>query len=312
MDKENFSNRNENIVDWQPSFCQYHIIILIICNTFMAFFAVDEDDLIYACDATTGKIYWCLECFCPVKKRIGKRPHFYHLKARPSCRLYSKAENHLLAQLEIQKQFPSGEILIEKPFRDIRRVADACFEKRKIIFEIQSSPITENEVEKRNADYRSIGYETIWFLDDKRYNQRFLRPAESYLRTHGAYYFTIQKGMFTGFYDQFEIFFERKREIKGRALRLNIQKIFERPPLFFDPKMIPEQIVNLKTNVYLEGDRLHTTLQNRESTLLRWHALERQIAINKKKKFKWSQFLKKYVLDPYLKLLDRCFFSKNF
>lgn len=269
----------------------------------MALYAVEEDDLIHAADAKLHKVYWCLECFGPVKKRQGRKniAHFYHLKAAPTCRLYSKTEDHLLAQLQLQKQFPPTELSLEKPFPQISRVADACWECRKIIFEIQCSPITEKEVEKRISDYRSVGYETIWLLDDKRYNKRLLRPAESFLRRQNTYYLCIKKAIA---YDQFEVFAAPRRVLKGKQLPLKLHKISPNPNKIFTPALTPKQILQLETRLYIEGDRLHSALKNHALTLLRWRSLELQIEQETRETPPWLRWLKKYVTRPYAALLE--------
>src|SRR5438128_1692203 len=129
----------------------------------MAHYAYDIDDLIYSADAEPGKVYWCLDCYGPVKRRRGKGyfPHFYHISPSPRCRLYSKTEDHLLAQLQLQKKFPQGILQIERPFLTINRVADICWEKEKIVFEIQCSLIKPLEAEERIRDYRALGYEVV-------------------------------------------------------------------------------------------------------------------------------------------------------
>src|SRR5271168_712072 len=100
----------------------------------MALYAYDEEILVYAAHAEERRSYQCSHCRKPVKVRKGpsRIPHFYHLSLSPSCRLYSKSQDHLLAQLAIQKLLPPGEAVLEKPFLDILRVADVIWEPKKI------------------------------------------------------------------------------------------------------------------------------------------------------------------------------------
>jgi competence protein CoiA len=287
-------------VDGGPSFCQYHITNPIICNTFMALYAVNDDDLIHAADAEPGKIYWCTDCFGPVKKRGGRRrfDHFYHLKTSPSCRLYSKTEDHLMAQLQLQKKFPEGTLQLEKPFIKINRVADVCWEKEKIVFEIQCSQLSEKEAEMRIQDYRSIGYETVWLLDDKRYNKRVIRPAEDYLRKRSTYYLSIRRGVS---YDQFEVFSEGRRVKRGKEMPVDLQKICRGPKKSFSEELFPKQIAQLDTHQYFHGDRLFRAHQNHRLTMLRWRTLEIQ-AIQPKKSTSW---FRRYIAGPYVNFLER-------
>ncbi len=263
-------------MDGGPSFCQYHIVYLIICNTFMALYAVDDDDLIFAAHAEAGKTYWCLDCFGPVKRRLGRQrfPHFFHTQPAPSCRLYSKTEDHLLAQLQLQRHFPPGALQIERPFLNISRVADLCWENEKIVFEVQCSPLSETEAQKRTEDYRSQGYEAVWLLDDKRYNGRILRPAEAYLRRQATYYLRLKPGLFSEYYDQFEVFSEGRRTKKGRKLPIDLQKVRRKFPI--QKETFPQQIVQMGSPIYFLGDRFHRAASY-PLARQNWRALESQL-----------------------------------
>lgn len=273
----------------------------------MAFYAVDEDDLIYAGEAEAKKTYWCLDCFGPVKRRKGKSwvPHFYHLKTSPQCRLYSKTEDHLLAQIQLQKSFPEGVIQLERPFVKINRVADACWEKEKIVFEIQCSPITEKEVEMRENDYKSIGYCVVWLLDDKRYNRRVIRPAENALRKACAYYVCIRQGLSSVYYDQFEIFLDGRRVKRGKRMMVDLQKIASTPQHPFNPEVFPKQIVALTSLKYFHGDRLSLALRNRLSIMQYWRGLELQLTQKTHKQKKWILWIEQNLFRPYLALIQK-------
>lgn len=269
----------------------------------MALYAVEEDDLIYAGHAEPGKVYWCLDCFGPVKRRKGKLPfyHFYHTQPAPQCRLYSKTEDHLLAQLELRRQFPPGALEIERPFIKINRVADILWESEKIVFEIQCSPLTEKEAEMRIRDYRSAGYEVVWLLDDKRYNKRVIRPAEEYLRRHSAYYVSISR---SEYYDQLEIFSEGQRVKRGKRLRIDLQTPRSTPQIPFHPDRFPKQIVDLHTAKYFTGDRTHRALRYPQS-MLYWRALEIRLIQKKRKPNRFFSWLYRFIGAPYLRLLQK-------
>ncbi|MGB7978150.1 MAG: competence protein CoiA family protein [Chlamydiales bacterium] len=270
----------------------------------MPLYALDDDDLIHAGEATAGKAYHCPDCFGPLKRRAGRWrfPHFYHLKATPSCRLYSKSEDHLLAQLELQKLFPQGEIQLEKPFLAIDRVADACWEKEKIVFEVQCSQLTDKEGEMRIRDYRSIGYEAVWLLDDKRYNKRTLRPAEEFLRRYSTYFVSVGRG---AIYDQFEIFSRGARIRRGKRMPIDLRKVGRGLNKGFNEERFPKQVVQLAGKRYFYGDRLHRALQNYPLAMLQWRALELQLTQPVRKENKLWQ----YVRRRYLFFLEN--FSKN-
>lgn len=273
----------------------------------MSLYAVDDDDLISACEAEPGKIYWCVDCFGPVKRRRGKSwlPHFYHLNSAPTCRLYSKTEDHFLAQIQLEKQFPKGAIQLERPFIKINRVADACWEREKIAFEIQCSPITEGEVEGRERDYQSIGYEVVWLLDDKRYNKRVLRPAEESLRKRNAYYICIQRGLTSECYDQFEVFAEGKRLKRGKSMRIDLQKIRRLDKKIFSEEAFPKQITQLRLNLYFQGSRMERALQGHPMTMQYWRGLEIQLGTKKKKSNRLKMWFSRHIGRPYLFLLNQ-------
>lgn len=278
----------------------------------MALYAVDEDDLIFAGHAQPRKIYWCLDCFGPVKKRLGKdrTPHFYHIQPAPHCRLHSKTEDHLRAQLQLQKHFAPGALQIERPFIKINRVADVCWESEKVVFEIQCSPLTEKEAELRMNDYHNQGYDVVWLLDDKRYNKRVIRPAEEFLRRHSAYYVSIKAGLASDFYDQFEIFTEDKRVRKGKRLLLDLQKIRQRPKVEFKEALFPKQIIQLQCNKYFWGDRIDRALQAHRNfytlhAMQNWRALEIQLSKEKRKQNHFLHLLKRYIGRPYVALFER-------
>jgi competence protein CoiA len=273
----------------------------------MSLFAYD-DDLIHASEAENGKIYYCVECFLPVKVRRGKHrfPHFYHLRTSPRCRLYSKTEDHLLAQIQLEKSFPDGAIQLERSFLPINRVADLCWEKEKIIFEVQCSPMTPFEAEHRIKDYRSLGYEIVWLLDDKRYNKRILRPTEELLRTHCCYYVSIRQDKI---YDQMEILHSGLRAKKGNKFQVDVRRP-SLPPKLTDP--IPKQIENLIPNCphHFPGDRLSRAASaafnpNMAATLEYWRLLEIQYEKNGKKPSAIAEWSNRNVVVPYDQLFQQ-------
>jgi competence protein CoiA len=273
----------------------------------MALYAVDEDDLIHAADAMTGKTYWCMDCFGPVKRRKGrlKFPHFYHLSSAPNCRLYSKTEDHMLAQIQLQKSFPKGVLQLERPFIDINRVADLCWEAEKVVFEIQCSPISPKEAEMRIRDYRCIGYEVIWLLDDKRYNKKVIRPAEALLRAHGGYYLSLRQGLNSDYYDQFELFANGKRIRRSKKILLDLKNIRNKPNVSFPEAQFPKQVIELNCKKYFCNDRTDKALRNQQLLMQNWRALEIHFAKTRKKSFRFKKWLFLFLLSPYQELLRK-------
>jgi competence protein CoiA len=79
---------------------------------------------------------------------------------------------------------------LEEPFPAICRIADCACHERKLILEIQCSPISAFEVKSRISDYNSKGYQVIWILHDREFKKRRLSAAEVFLKRHGLFFYT--------------------------------------------------------------------------------------------------------------------------
>ncbi len=183
----------------------------------MQLYAFDKNRPVFATLAQKGAHYRCPECLGLVRLRGGhlRQKHFYHVRLQPTCRQHQKTIAHLQIQLHLKTLIPN--LSLEKPFPAIRRIADAAWEEKKIIFEVQCSPISLKEVQNRTSDYQKEGYTVIWLLHDKRFNGRKATEAEIFLRQHSCFFI---KGKFI--YDQKEVFTGPYRIHKG-------------PPVFVDP-----------------------------------------------------------------------------
>lgn len=183
----------------------------------MQLYALEGNTPILAIHASRHQSYWCPECGGAVRLRGGKlrQFHFFHLRSQPFCRQHQKSLAHLQIQLHLKSLIP--EAFLEKPFPSIGRIADVAWEERKIIFEVQYSPISLEEVQKRNADYGQCGYFVVWLLHDKQFNQRRLSPAEAYLRQGPCYFVNGYK-----VYDQFEVVRNSKRIYRGPSFPVDI------------------------------------------------------------------------------------------
>ena len=228
----------------------------------MALYAYEEGCFINAADSSPDKSYRCVSCKSLVKLRRGlfRIPHFYHLAKTPSCRLYSKSEDHMLAQLAIQRLLPPGETTLEKPFSEISRVADLAWERPKIVFEIQCSKLSVQEVRQRVHDYSKVGYRVVWILDDRIFNRNKIGEAEHLIRKSTSYYAKLRNQTFPTFYDQFEIDSNRKRLKKGHRLTVQLQRPFSVPPKGSWLEMpLPNQVLRKieLSQIYFHGDLLH-------------------------------------------------------
>ncbi len=265
----------------------------------MSLYALDNDDSIFAADADPLGRYYCLECFGPVKLRRGRNrvAHFYHVKKSPRCRLYSKSEDHLIVQLQLQKIL-SGHM--ESPFLSIQRISDLLWEKEKIAFEIQCSQIQVHEVEKRTHDYAQMGYRVVWLLDDRVFNKRYLRNAEEFLRTQVSYFFTFARHADSFFYDQIEIIIDQKRMKKSPPVRVDFTKPkykhFDAPNYL--PSLLEKRVS--QTSLYFAGD----LIDKMGPYLGRWKNWEIALKKRGRQPNRWIEFFLRFIGRPYERLLD--------
>ena len=109
----------------------------------MSIFAKDsKKKFIKARDAERGTDYFCLECGNLVRLKMGeeRKAHFYHLKPTADCREGGKSLEHLMTQLHIQKAFEvqNKELILEKRFDSVQRIADCALVHEKIVFFAQA------------------------------------------------------------------------------------------------------------------------------------------------------------------------------
>lgn len=191
----------------------------------MQLFALDESQkLIFVDHAQKHQSYQCLECYGTVRVRGGshRQRHFYHTDHQRICRQSGKSMTHLQVQYWVQKTLPSGECQLEVRFSEINRIADVVWFPKKIIFEIQCSPITAEEVKERNKNYHTLGYQVVWILHDKRYNQWRFSAAEKYLRAHPHYFTNIDSNGEGYVYDQYDLEKEGFRSFVSRSFPISL------------------------------------------------------------------------------------------
>jgi len=278
----------------------------------MALYAFDGDDYIFAPDAENQGSYRCLECLAPVKVRRGRDrvPHFYHLQRSARCRLYSKGEDHLILQLQLQKMLGCETAQIERSFLPIHRIADLLWEKEKIAFEIQCSSIEISEAKQRVIDYGKIGYDVVWLLDDRIFNKRSLRAAEKFLRGNTCYYFSFHRLAPSYVYDQLEIIFENKRLKKGFPLKVDISKPHSKPSLEW-PLKLPSRLQERIGQVdrYFRGDLIYQTIQaairpSIACNFEKWRTLEIELINAQRSSQVLAKFFKRYIVFPYIQFLE--------
>lgn len=164
----------------------------------------ESGTLVTATKAVKGSDYRCMECNGIVRRRGGihRRDHFYHTSPTSECHLNGKSMRHLQVQWVIQESLPEGEAVLEKQFPEINRIADVCWEEKRIIFEVQCSPISREELLARNRDYGELGYSVVWILHDQRFNKRRVTAAEMALQKTNYYFTDIDLEGKGGIYDQ--------------------------------------------------------------------------------------------------------------
>lgn len=168
-----------------------------------------RNQLVSANHAQKQNDYSCIECGSIVRLRGGlhRQKHFYHLKPDRLCRQSQKSLVHIQVQKSLQEILPRGECFLERRFPGIKRIADVVWEPRKIVFEVQCSGITAEEIASRNRDYFGVGYKVVWILHEKRFNKWKVSASERFLREH-PHYFTK---------------FRLNRKIKARPQRIIIK-----------------------------------------------------------------------------------------
>jgi competence protein CoiA len=151
---------------------------------------------------------------------MHRRSHFFHLNPSPNCRQNGKSLIHLQTQWHLQKMIPGS--FLEKSFDAIQRIADVAWLEKSLIFEIQCSPISAEEVIARNRDYAREGFQVVWILHDRQFNKQRMSAAEWALLKH-PHYFTNMNAEGKGWlYDQWS--------------RVQYGKRFDKlPPLMIDP-----------------------------------------------------------------------------
>jgi len=176
----------------------------------MQLYALDsQSQPVFAGHAKKQCDYTCLECGSPVRRRGGihRKDHFYHLDSTHHCRQNGKSMAHLQAQFYVQRSLPEGDCHLEHHFPRINRIADAAWLSKKVVFEIQCSPISAEEVKSRNMDYASVGWQVVWVLHDRQFNQWRVTAAERFLRDSPHYFTNLDEegnGMIFDQYDWIE------------------------------------------------------------------------------------------------------------
>lgn len=237
----------------------------------MQLFALDSNNRpIRATQAEKKKNYLCLECRTIVRLRGGlhRQPHFYHLEPVIACRQHQKGEIHLRLQSYLFDLLPIGDCFLECRFPMIQRIADVAWESKKIIFEIQCSPITSDEVLKRNQDYQQIGWSPVWILHDRRFNHSRLAVAEIALRTSCHYFTNMNREGHGIIYDQFDIHdgIFRKDQMPPLPVDLSQPFLNREKVEILSLHLLKKREISWR--IAFKGDMKHSYLQQADSTYM--------------------------------------------
>jgi len=196
----------------------------------MQWMALEEKRWVKATDAEKGKDYRCPECEGTLHLRSGlaRRPHFYHLAKSEGCRQAGKSEAHLEAQLYLQRCLEGA--LLEHRFPEVGRVADVMWPQKRVIFEVQCSPIEPEEALARNADYAKCGFQVIWILHAHRYHAAQLKSVERALLNYPHYYTNIDEHGAGMIFDRRWCLEAGQRRWMGEGVELEISQIVPQIP----------------------------------------------------------------------------------
>lgn len=128
-------------------------------------------ELVRADRCGSGEQFYCPACKNKVILKQGsiKRPHFAHLNVS-DCETFSENESllHLESKYLLEK---TGRELgwnctLEKVFSNISQRADLFIQSgdQSLAIEFQQSPISDEEIFKRNSGYERIGLPFVWLL----------------------------------------------------------------------------------------------------------------------------------------------------
>ncbi|MCB1212789.1 MAG: hypothetical protein KDK40_00670 [Chlamydiia bacterium] len=216
----------------------------------MARFALDKQRrVIFAENAHRSLEYICIECETNVRLRSGplRRPHFFHVDESRLCRHNGKTPEHIAVQHHLQRLIDEDHIALEEPFPEISRIADVCWRDERLIFEVQCSPIAIEELNARNRDYESLGFDVVWIFHEKRYSPKSFRAFEEAIYGRSHYFTNIDARGIGEIYDRYP----RKSGIK-RHLQVDLSQPIRTQHAHLSLTTLEERVKNRR--VHFKGD----------------------------------------------------------
>ncbi len=174
---------------------------------------------------------------------------------------------HKKIQQTLLNLLPYNEARLEVNFPSIRRKADLFWYDKKIIFEIQCSPISLEEAQSRNSSYTSLGLSICWILHSKCFNKEHLTPAEIFLREGSCYYTNIG---FPGplFYDQYDILISSKRIFKSEPKSIDLSVVYRKQASLINHSSYFKRTL-CKRKFYFKGDLLFLAQSKEQRRIIR-------------------------------------------
>jgi len=268
----------------------------------MQLYAHDENGRpVAASKASKKQNYFCLECDTLVRLRHGseRQAHFFHLQPNRNCRQSNKTLTHLQVQQYLLKKLPIGECSLEHRFPEIQRIADAVWIPKKIVFEVQYSPISADEIRNRNRDYASVGYQVVWILHEQRFNRRKASPAEIVLQGLPMYYTNMDQNGEGVIYDQFCHFGRSSKRKITAPMPIEIETVLNMIPMEQASKKISLRIAAWP---YCFKNDLIDFCNRNPSYAIHLASIEAEKKSEKKTSERIKEIFTKTLIHPYLSL----------
>ncbi len=134
---------------------------------------------------------------------------------------------HLAVQMSIKAMFPEGSVFLEQRFKG--HIADIYWPEKKIVFEVQCSPISYEAAKKRTEDLEKLGLTVIWILHQKTFNKKHLSPSELYfVKQRRSYYTNLSQAGEGWVFDQEEAISDFKRLAKSPPRELDLSELLHK------------------------------------------------------------------------------------
>lgn len=272
----------------------------------MQLYALDQNlNVIHAKNAKKHFDYQCLECksFVRLRGGIHRQNHFYHIFQTSSCKQSGKSMEHLQVQLFLQKELDCQDLHLEKRFNEIGRIADVVSFSKKLVFEVQCSPISLEEVKSRNLDYQKLGLSVIWILHEKNFNQSKVSAVEDFLQSTHHYFTNMDANGLGVIYDQFDLFDKGKRIFSSKPFIIDVKHFFQND-FHVKNQLLPSPLLQKISSQpsFFKGDLVDYCKSEHfsENTFIQALTI---LESRKPKKLTIPQFilhlLKSYIMRPY-------------